>query len=93
MPKGFFTRAIKDDMANTFGEEQHELPKPSKENTTSPKSTPGPSWLSVMIVDHRRGSMGFSGAHSPMDDDNRFVSEFKLFLSVVSNLNLSLCTG
>ena len=86
MPKGFFTRAIKDDMANTFSDqpqEQLELPKPSKENTTSPKSTPGPSWLSVMIVDHRRGSMGFSGAHSPMDDDNRSVSEFKHFLSVV----------
>jgi len=72
MQKGFFTKAIQDeDISEQTVHQQSQQPsRPSLNgefNRSSPKPTP--SWLSVMIVDQRRGSFGF-GAHSPMDDDH-----------------------
>ena len=70
---GFFGRvAIKDN------ESEVEVLRPPtrphrdviEESHTSPKPISSTNWLSAMIVDHRRGSMGFSGIGSPMDDDN-----------------------
>ena len=71
MQKGFFTKAIQDeDISEQTVHQQSQQPsRPllnGEFNRSSPKPTP--SWLSVMIVDQRRGSFGF-GAHSPMDDD------------------------
>ena len=75
MQKGFFTKAIKDeDISEQFQQPPDSRPSTNygenlRENLNRSSPKPTPSWLSVMIVDQRRGSFGF-GAHSPMDDDH-----------------------